>query len=104
MFDFAGSYRYEAPAHVGIGHREAGFVDGLLEDQVDDAFQPLFCIYRQVRHLLHQLVEHLGCQLVQDASYLAEQLLNDRKTVTFQHKSRRWFQEQAKMHLKGERR
>lgn len=31
-------YRGEAAAHVSVGHREAGLVDGLLEDQVDDAF------------------------------------------------------------------
>ena len=89
--DFGGSYRYKTSAHVGIRHREAGFIDSLLEDQVDDSFQPLFCIYRQVCHLLHELIEHLGRQLVQDASYLAEQLLNDRKTLSLKHKSNRWL-------------
>lgn len=39
--------------------------------------------------MLHKLIEHLGCQLVQDASYLAEQLLNDRTTFEFKHKSKR---------------
>lgn len=75
-----GSYRHQAAAHVGVRHREAGLVDGLLEDQVDDSLQPLLRVHRQVCHLLHELVEHLGRQLVQDASYLAEQLLNDTNT------------------------
>ena len=86
-----GSYRYKASAHVGVRHREARFIDSLLEDQVDDSFQSLFCVYRQVCHLLHELVEHLGRQLVQDAPYLAEQLLNDSKTVKFQHTLNRWL-------------
>lgn len=68
-------YRGEAAAHVSVGHGEAGLVDGLLEDQIDDPFEPLFCIDGQVRHLLHQLVELLRSQLVQDAAYLPEELL-----------------------------
>lgn len=75
-----GSYRHQAAAHVGVRHREAGLVDGLLKDQVDDSLQPLLRVHRQVCHLLHELVEHLGRQLVQDASYLPEQLLNDTNT------------------------
>lgn len=69
------AYRGEAAAHVSIGDGEAGLVDGLLKDQVDDPFEPLFCVDGQVRHLLHQLVEFLRRQLVQDAAYLPEQLL-----------------------------
>lgn len=68
-------YRGEAAAHVAVGHGEAGLVDGLLKDQVDDAFQPLLCVNGQVRHLLHQLVELLRRQLVQDAADLPEELL-----------------------------
>lgn len=89
LSNFGSSYRYKTSAHVCICHGEARFIDSLLKDQVDDSFQPLFCIYCQVCNLLHKLIEHLGRQLVQDASYLAEQLLNDRKTLKFQHKSKR---------------
>lgn len=69
------TYRGKAATHVSIGHGEAGLVDGLLKYQVDDAFEPLFCVDGQVRHLLHQLVELLRRQLVQDAAYLLEKLL-----------------------------
>lgn len=69
------TYRGEAAAHVGVRHREAGLVDGLLEDQVDDALQPLLRVDGQVRHLLHQLVELLRRQLVEDAADLPEELL-----------------------------
>lgn len=72
------AYRGEASAHVSIGHGEAGLIDGLLKDQVDDAFEPLLCVDGQVRHLLHQLVELLRRQLVQDAAHLPEELLNNR--------------------------
>lgn len=102
-FDFGGSYRYKTSAHVGICHWKARFIDSLLEDQVNDSFQPLFGIYCQVCHLLHELIEHLGRQLVQDASYLAEQLLNDRKIVSLSTNQTGGFQEPARMHLKDER-
>ena len=69
------AYRGEAAAHVSISHREAGLIDGLLKDQVDDPFEPLLCVDGQICHLLHQLVELLRRQLVQDASYLPEELL-----------------------------
>lgn len=68
-------HRGQAAAHVPVGHGEAGLVDGLLEDQVDDPFEPLLCVDGQVGHLLHQLVEFLRRQLVQDATYLPEELL-----------------------------
>lgn len=69
------AYRGEAAAHVSVGHREVGLVDGLLKDQVDDAFEPFFCVDGQVCNLLHQLVELLRGQLVQDATDLSEELL-----------------------------
>ena len=71
----AAAYRGQTAAHVAIGDGEAGLVDGLLEDQVDDALQPLLCVDGQVGHLLHQLVEHLGGELVEDAPHLPAQLL-----------------------------
>lgn len=69
------AHRDEAAAHVSVGHREAGLVDGLLKDQVDDAFESLLGVDGQVRHLLHQLAELLRRQLVQDAAHLPEELL-----------------------------
>lgn len=69
------AYRGEAAAHVSVGHGEARLVDGLLKDQVDDPFEPLLSVDGQVRHLLHQLVELLRRQLVQDAAYFPEELL-----------------------------
>lgn len=96
------SYRHQAPAHVGVGHGEAGLVDGLLKDQVDDSLQPLLRVHRQVCHLLHQLVEHLGRQLVQDASYLAEQLLEDTNTAQSDTSGAGGFQEWAGMLPTGE--
>jgi len=74
-------YRGEAAAHVAVGDGEAGLVDGLLEHQVDDALQPLLRVDGQVRHLLHQLVEHLGRQLVEDAAHLPEQILEEDATT-----------------------
>lgn len=71
-------YRGEAATHVSISHREAGLIDGLLKDEIDDAFQPLLRVDGQVRHLLHQLVELLRRQLVQDASHLPEEVLRGR--------------------------
>lgn len=68
-------HRGEAAAHVSIGHREARLVDGLLKHQVNDSFEPLLCVDGQVRHLLHQLVELLRRQLVQDAANFPEELL-----------------------------
>lgn len=73
------SYRGEAAAHVSVGHREAGLIDGLFEDEVDDTFEPLLCVDSQIRHLLHQLVELLRRQLVQDAADLPEELLKECK-------------------------
>lgn len=69
------AYRGEAAAHVSISHGEAGLIDGLLEDQVNDAFESLLCVDGQVCYLLHQLVELLRRQLVQDAPYFPEELL-----------------------------
>lgn len=68
-------YRGKAATHVSISHREAGLVDGLFEHQVDDPFEPLLRVDGEIRHLLHQLVELLRRQLVQDASYLSKELL-----------------------------
>lgn len=68
-------HRGEAAAHVSIGHREARLVNGLLKHQVNDTFEPLLCVDGQVRHLLHQLVELLRRQLVQDAANFPEELL-----------------------------
>lgn len=71
----ATTYRGKTAAHVPIGHREAGLIYGLLKDQVNDPFEPLLSVDGQVRHLLHQLVELLRCELVQDAADLPEELL-----------------------------
>lgn len=69
------AYRGKAAAHVSVGHREVGLIDGLLEDQVNDAFEPFFCVDGQVCNLPHQLVKLLRGQLVQDATDLSEELL-----------------------------
>lgn len=75
------AYRGEAAAHVPVGHREVGLIDGLLKDQVNDAFEPLFCVDGQVCNLLHQLVKLLRGQLVQDATDLSEELLRRTKDL-----------------------
>lgn len=69
------AYRGEAAAHVSVGHGEVGLVNGLLKDQVNDAFEPFLRVDGQVCHLLHQLVKLLRSQLVQDATDLSEELL-----------------------------
>lgn len=76
------AYRGQAAAHVSIGHGEVRLVDGLLKDQVNDAFEPLFCVDGQVRYLLHQLVKLLRSQLVQDAAHLSEKLLGTTKETS----------------------
>jgi len=65
----------EAAAQVGVGHREVGLGDGLLEGEVDDALQPLLGVDGELRHLLHELLELLRGQLVEDAADALEQLL-----------------------------
>ena len=71
------AYRGEAAAHAPVGHREAGLVDGLFKHQVNDSFEPLLSVDGQVRHLLHELVELLRRQLVQDTTDLLEQVLRE---------------------------
>ncbi len=72
------THPHKAAAHVGISYREVGFGDGFLEDEVNDTLEPLFCVYGELRHLLHQLLEHLWRELAKDAAYTAEQLLRFR--------------------------
>ena len=69
------AYRGEAAAHVPVGHREAELVGGFFKHQVNDSIEPLLRVDGQVRHLLHQLVELLRRQLVQDTADLLEQVL-----------------------------
>ena len=75
--DWSLAYCGEAAAHVAVGNWEAGLIDGLLEDEVDDALETLLCVDGELRHLLHQLVEHLRRQLVQDAAHLTEEVLKN---------------------------
>ena len=82
------TYRRQAAAHVGVGHGEAGLVDGLLEDEVDDALEALLRVDGQLAHLLHQLVEHLRGQLVQDAAHLTEEVLRETRTRAILSSSR----------------
>lgn len=92
------SYCRQAVAHVGIGYRETGLVDGLLKHQVDDSFKPLLRVYGEVRHLLHQLREHLGRQFIQDAAHLPEQILRQRrenKTSLKSNKKQHWQAKQS---------
>lgn len=74
------TYRSQAATHVGVGHREAGLIYGLLKHKVNDSLQPLLCVDREIRHLLHQLIEHLGRELVQNATNFSEQLLKCQKS------------------------
>lgn len=74
------TYSGQAATHVSVGHREAGLIDGFLKDQVDDTFQPFFCVDGQFCHLCHQLIELLRCQFVQDAADFSEKVL--RVTMT----------------------
>lgn len=74
------TYRGQAATHVGVGHREAGLIDGLLKHKVNDSFKPFFCVDCEICYLLHQLIEHLGCELVQNATNFPEQLLKCQKT------------------------
>lgn len=74
------TYRGQAATHVGIGHREAGLIDGLLKHKVNDSFKSFFCVDCEIRYLLHQLIEHLGSELVQNATNFPEQLLKCQKT------------------------
>jgi len=53
----------------------------LLKDDVDATFQPLLRINVQFVHLLHQLLQLLQCQLVQDALQFAIQLLQTRQIL-----------------------
>lgn len=69
------THPHKAAAHVGISYREVGFGDGFLKDEVNDTLEPFFCVYAELRHLLHQLLEHLWRELVKDAAHTAEQLL-----------------------------
>lgn len=69
------THRGQTAAHVAIGHREAGFIDGFLKDQVYDPFEPLLCVDGEIGHLLHQLIEHLWRQFVEDTAYFFEKLL-----------------------------
>ena len=62
-------------AHVSVGNREVWLRDGFLEDKVNDTLESLLRVDGQLHHLLHQLLEHLGCQLVEDAADAAKQFL-----------------------------
>lgn len=76
-------YPCKAAAHVGVGHREAGLQDGLLEDQVNGSLQPLLCVYAQLLHLLHQVLKLLRGQLVEDAAEILQDLLSLGMLMTF---------------------
>lgn len=69
-------YPCKAAAHVGIGDREAGLQDGLLKDQVNGSLQPVLCVYGQLLHLLHQVLELLRGQLVEDAAEILQDLVS----------------------------
>lgn len=69
------THRGQTAAHIAIGHREAGFIDGFLKDQVYDTLEPLLRVNGEVSHLLHQLAEHLWRQFVENTTYFSEKLL-----------------------------
>lgn len=63
-------------AHACVDHREVGFQDGFLKDEVDGSLQSLFGINSQLLHLLDQLMELFGCQFVEDTPQMLEKLLS----------------------------
>lgn len=69
------THPHKAAAHVGVSDREAGFGNGFFEDEVDDSFESLLSVYAQLGNLLHELLEHLRRQFVQDAAHSPEQIL-----------------------------
>lgn len=75
QFTASNTHPHKATAHVGIGNREVWLGDGLLEDEVNDALEALLCVNGQLCDLLHQLLEHLWRQFVQNATHPPEQIL-----------------------------
>ncbi len=71
----AHTHRHKTAAHVGVGDREVGLRNGLLEDELDHSFQALLCVDGQFCHLLHQRLERLRRQVVQHSLHASEQLL-----------------------------
>lgn len=69
------THPHKAAAHVGVRDREVGFRNGFFEYEVDDPFESLLCVDGQLGDLLHELLEHLRRQFVQDAAHSPEQLL-----------------------------
>ena len=56
-------------AHPSVGHAETGLVHGLLEDELHAVLHLDLRVDRQLVELLHEDVELLGAELVEDGEH-----------------------------------